>query len=205
MKKEITRLICAAICCAPIIGFAQTGDKFTSADNLYKEGKELFQEKNYAAAIPALKAFVKQKPTASLLQDAEYMLVSSAYELKDKNRIELLRKYLDCYPDTPYANRIYSLLASCYFYEGKYDEALALFNSTRLDLLGNEERDDRTYQLATCYMKTDNLKEAAIWFETLRSTGSRYTADCTYYLAYIRYSQQRYDDCLLYTSPSPRD
>ena len=45
MKKEITRLICATICCAPIIGFAQTGDKFTSADNLYKEGKELFQEK----------------------------------------------------------------------------------------------------------------------------------------------------------------
>lgn len=40
------------------------------------------------------------------------------------------------------------------------------------------------------------MKEAAIWFETLRSTGSRYTADCTYYLAYIRYSQQRYDDAL---------
>ena len=99
MKKEFTRLICAAICCAPFIGFAQTGDKFTSADNLYKEGKELFQEKNYAAALPALKAFVKQKPTASLLQDAEYMLVSSAYELNDKNRIELLRKYLDHNPD----------------------------------------------------------------------------------------------------------
>ena len=44
MKKEITRLICAAICCTPIIGFAQTSDKFTSTDNLYKEGKELFQE-----------------------------------------------------------------------------------------------------------------------------------------------------------------
>ena len=82
MKKEITRLICAAICCTPIIGFAQTSDKFTSTDNLYKEGKELFQEKNYAAALPALKAFVKQKPATSLLQDAEYMLASSAYELK---------------------------------------------------------------------------------------------------------------------------
>ena len=52
---------------------AQTGDKFTSADNLYKEGKELFREKLCAAPLPALKAFVKQKPTASLLQDAEYM------------------------------------------------------------------------------------------------------------------------------------
>ena len=68
MKKEITRLICATICCAPIIGFAQTGDKFTSADNLYKEGKELFQEKSYAAALPALKAFVKQKPVAAFFR-----------------------------------------------------------------------------------------------------------------------------------------
>lgn len=123
MKKRISRIICTLLCCAPIAISAQTSEKITSPVNLYKEGKELFQEKNYAAAIPALKAFVKQKPTASLLQDAEYMLVSSAYELKDKNRIELLRKYLDRYPDTPYANRIYSLLASCYFYEGKYDEA----------------------------------------------------------------------------------
>ena len=71
-----------------------------------------------------------------------------------------------------------------------------MFNSSRLDLLSNEERDDMTYRLATCYLKTGNVKEAAIWFETLRSTGSRYTADCTYYLAYIRYSQQRYDDAL---------
>ena len=117
MKKRISRIICTLLCCAPIAISAQTSEKITSPVNLYKEGKELFQEKNYAAAIPALKAFVKQKPTASLLQDAEYMLVSSAYELKDKNRIELLRKYLERYPDTPYANRIYSLLASCYFYE----------------------------------------------------------------------------------------
>ena len=196
MKKEITRFVCAALCCAPMITFAQTSQKITSADNLYKEGKELFQEKNYAAAIPALKAFVKQKPSNSLQQDAEYMLVCSAYELKDKNRIQLLRKYIDRYPDTPYANRIYALLASCYFYEGKYDEALALFNSTRLDLLGNEERDERTYQLATSYLKTNDLKEAAIWFETLRASSEKYANDCNYYLSYIRYTQQRYDEAL---------
>lgn len=124
------------------------------------------------------------------------MLVCAEYELRNPNSIELLREYLDAYPDTPHANRICALIASAYFFEGKYDDALAMFNSSRLDLLSNEERDDMTYRLATCYLKTGNVKEAAIWFETLRSTGSRYTADCTYYLAYIRYSQQRYDDAL---------
>ncbi len=197
MKNRILRFICALLCCTPIAISAQTSEKITSPTNLYKEGKVLFLNKDYAAAVPALKAFVKQKTMPNdLLQEAKYMLVSSAYELKEKNRIELLRGYLEQYPDTPYANRIYSLLASSYFYEEKYDEALALFNSSQLDLLADEERDDRTYQLATCYMKTNNLKEAAIWFETLRSSSAKYATDCSYYIAYIRYSQKHYDEAL---------
>ena len=92
--------------------------------------------------------------------------------------IDLLRAFLDEYPDTPHANRIYALIASSYFFEGNYDDALAMFNSARLDLLGTEERDDMTYRLATCYLKTGNVKEAAIWFETLRSTSRKYSADC---------------------------
>ena len=196
MKRRISRFICALICCTPIITSAQTSEKITSPVNLYKEGRNLFLQKNYAAATPPLKAFIRQEPNASLREEAEYMLVCSAYELKDKNSITLLRNYLEQYPDTPYANRIYALLAAGYFSEEKYDEALALFNSAQLDLLGNEERDDMTYLLATCYLKTGNVKEAAIWFETLKASSKKYDNDCAYYISYIRYTQKRYDEAL---------
>ena len=196
MKRRISRFICALICCTPIITSAQTSEKITSPVNLYKEGRNLFLQKNYAAATPPLKAFIRQEPNASLREEAEYMLVCSAYELKDKNSITLLRNYLEQYPDTPYANRIYALLAAGYFYEEKYDEALALFNSAQLDLLGNEERDDMTYLLATCYLKTGKVKEAAIWFETLKASSKKYDNDCAYYISYIRYTQKRYDEAL---------
>ena len=196
MKRRISRFIYALICCTPILTSAQTSEKITSPVNLYKEGRNLFLQKNYAAATPPLKAFIRQEPNASLREEAEYMLVCSAYELKDKNSITLLRNYLEQYPDTPYANRIYALLAAGYFYEEKYDEALALFNSAQLDLLGNEERDDMTYLLATCYLKTGNVKEAAIWFETLKASSKKYDNDCAYYISYIRYTQKRYDEAL---------
>lgn len=124
------------------------------------------------------------------------MLVCAAYELKERNRITRLRSYLKQFPDTPHANRIYALLAACYFYEGSYDEALALFNSARLDLLGNDERDEMSYLLAGCYLKVGNTKEAAIWFETVRVSSEKYATDCTYYLAYIRYTQKRYDEAM---------
>lgn len=138
----------------------------------------------------------KPLPATGERQEAEYMLVCAAYELRDPKSVELLRAFLEEYPDTPYANRIYALIASAYFFEGKYDDALAMFNSARLELLGAEERDDMTYRLATCYLKTGNVKEAAVWFETLRSTSKKYAADCSYYISYIRYTQQRYDEAL---------
>lgn len=118
MKREISRFICALICCAPIITSAQTSEKITSPANLYKEGRYLFEQKNYAAATASLKAFVKQEPATRFREEAEYMLVCSAYELKDKNSITLLRDYLEQHPDTPYANRIYALLGACYSTKG---------------------------------------------------------------------------------------
>lgn len=203
MKHKISRILCTALCCAPLLANAQTSEKSTSPQRLYQEGQTLFQQKAYAAAISPLQAFVRQQnaegkplPATGERQEAEYMLVCSAYELRDPKSVELLRAFLEEYPDTPYSNRIYALIASAYFFEGKYDDALAMFNSARLELLGSEERDDMTYRLATCYLKTGNVQEAAVWFETLRSTSKKYTADCSYYISYIRYTQQRYDEAL---------
>ena len=203
MKHRISRILCTALCCAPLLANAQTSEKNTSPRRLYQEGQTLFRQKAYAAAISPLQAFVRQTnaegkplPSAGEQQEAEYMLVCAAYELRNPQSVELLRAFLDGHPDTPHANRIYALIASAYFFEGKYDDALAMFNSARLDLLGSEERDDMTYRLATCYLKTGNVKQAAIWFETLRSTSKKYAADCSYYLSYIRYTQGRYDEAL---------
>lgn len=203
MKHKISRILCTVLCCTPLLATAQTSEKTTSPQRLYQEGLTLFQQKAYAAAISPLQAFVRQMaadgkplPATGKREEAEYMLVCAEYELRNPKSIELLRDYLEEFPATPHANRIYALIASAYFFERKYDDALAMFNSSRLELLGNEERDDMTYRLATCYLKTGNVKEAAIWFETLRSTSRKYAADCTYYLSYIRYSQQRYDDAL---------
>ena len=60
MKKKISRLICAVACCVPVALQAQTSEKITSPVNLYKEGKELFLQKNYAAAMPPLRTFVRR-------------------------------------------------------------------------------------------------------------------------------------------------
>lgn len=202
-NKLLTRILYAALCWIPLSAAAQTSGNDTSPQQLYREGRALFQQKAYSAAVMPLQTFIREtgdrgklQSVAGVRMEAEYMLTCITYELKDPKCIGKMRNYLEEYPDTPYANRIYALIASAYSYQEKYDDALAMFNSSKLELLDNKERDDMTYRLATCYLKTENVKEAAIWFETLKTTSSKYREDCTYYLSYIRYTQHRYDEAL---------
>ena len=60
MKNKLSRILCTALCCAPLLATAQTSENITSPQRLYQEGQSLFQQKAYAAAIPPLQAFVRQ-------------------------------------------------------------------------------------------------------------------------------------------------
>ncbi len=168
----------------------------SSSLRLYNEGKQLFLHKDYTASQQVLKTFLEISRDKSHYMEAEYMLACIAYELKSKNRIDILRDYLNKYPDSPHANRIYSLIASSYFFDGNYDEAIAIFNACDLALLSNNERDVCTYRLAIANMEVGRLQEAAIWFRTLESSSELYKEDALYNLAYIDYVQKRYEKAL---------
>ena len=54
--------------------------QFESSDRLFVEGKELYQLKNDAGCIDKLEAYKQQATNADLIEGADYMLVSSAYQ-----------------------------------------------------------------------------------------------------------------------------
>ena len=203
MKDKLSRMLCtAALCCAPLLGTAQTAEPSTSPQSQYEEGCNLFRQKAYAAALVPLRAFVDRcdsplcPQSAAQRQEAAYMLACAAYELHDPQAEEQLEAFLRCYPDTPHAGRVRALMASARFFACDYKGAVELFGQSDLGLLADEERDEMTYLLALSLLETGDLQESAAWLETLRQVSPRHEADCTYYLSYIRYTQQRYDEAL---------
>lgn len=128
--------------------------------------------------------------------DKEYARVCKEYELKSENSIELLEAYLKQYPDSRHTNRIESMIASVYFEEGKYQEAIALYRSCDLDALADKERDEAALKLATSYLKIGNLEEAKVWFTLLKDMSRTHQADAVYNLGYIDYVEGRYDAAL---------
>lgn len=196
MKNKNHVWVAGAMCMLPLMGMAQQTEPLTDSRRLFDDGKELFLRRDYAAAQQTLSRFVQQKPQASLVDEAAYMIACTSYELKSPDCIKKLEGYLEQYPDSRYANRVQSLIASAYFFQEKYPEAIACFKGCQFDLLADSERDACTLRMGTAYLKMGNLQEAAVWFSILKEVSSEYHIDAVYHLAYIDYVQKQYDKAL---------
>lgn len=196
MKKGKNVWMAGVLCTLPLMAPAQQTRTLTDGKRLFDDGKELFLRQDYAAAQQTLLRYVEVGDQTTLLEEADYMLACTAYELQAPDRRERLEKYLERYPESRYANRVLSLIASAYFFEEKYPEAIGTFKGCDLGRLSDEERDICTLRLGTAYLKTGNLKEAEIWFSILKDTSREYQMDAVYYLAYIDYAQKKYDEAL---------
>lgn len=128
--------------------------------------------------------------------DKEYARVCREYELQSGNSVELLKTYLKQYPDSRHANRVQSMIASAYVNQGKYQEALDVFQKCDLESLADKERDEAVCKMATAYLNTGDLKEAKIWFSMLQEVSKTHVADATFNLGYIDYAERRYDQAL---------
>jgi outer membrane protein assembly factor BamD (BamD/ComL family) len=80
--------------------------------------------------------------------------------------------------------------------EPDYEAAVGLFNKCNPEELSKEECQDVTFRMAMANMQKGDLVQAATWFRTLQYTGTKYSSDCVYYLAYIDYTKKEYDTAL---------
>ena len=132
----------------------------------------------------SLQGMAQQITPKDVAGDKEYNRVCREYELKGGDSMELLQAYLDKYPDSRHKNRVLSLIASAYFMEGKYKEAIALFRSCDLEALPDKERDDCAMRLATSYLKEE--RENTILSTFVSKTKRKFLhGNCHYYRTYL--------------------
>ena len=196
MKNKKYVWIAGWLCTFPLFVGAQQVEPLTDSYRLFQDGKELFLRQDYAAAHQVLNKYVKDVKVAKEMDEVDYMLACTAYELHMPDCIGQLESYLEKHPESRYRNRVDALIGSAYFFEGKYGEAIAMLKSCDFDGLGATDREDCIFRLAESYMKIGNLEEARAWFEVLKVVGTRYQTDGVYHMAYIDYVQKRYDVAL---------
>lgn len=184
-----------------VVGFhfayGQRSYRFNSAERLFDEGKEMFQLKNYSGCIDKLESYKEHSKDADLIQEADYMLACAAYEQGKKNAPEVLKNFLDTYPDTRHADEINYMIGSAHFARDEYQKAVYFFNRSNLDLLSTEQQETYCFRLAYSLLQTGKMDEARHYFSLLKKIGKKYNNAASYYVAYIDYVTGNYNSALV--------
>lgn len=175
----------------------QRSYQFDASNRLFVEGKELFSLKNYSGCIDKLEAYKQHSTDVDLIQEADYMLVYSAYEQGRPNAVELLKDYLDVYPASRHADEVNFLIGSAHFGQGEYQKAIFWFNESNIDMLSPEQQEAYCFRLAYSLLQTGDMEKARGYFARIEQIGTKYREASTYYVAYIDYAAGKYNNALV--------
>ena len=175
----------------------QRSYQFDAPNRLFVEGKELFSLKNYSGCIDKLEAYKQHSTDADLIQEADYMLVYSAYEQGRPNAVELLKDYLDVYPASRHADEVNFLIGSAHFGQGEYQKAIFWFNESIIDMLSPEQQEAYCFRLAYSLLQIGDMEKARGYFARIEQIGTKYREASTYYVAYIDYATGKYNNALV--------
>lgn len=175
----------------------QRSYQFDAPNRLFVEGKELFSLKNYSGCIDKLEAYKQHSTDADLIQEADYMLVYSAYEQGRPNAVELLKDYLDVYPASRHADEVNFLIGSAHFGQGEYQKAIFWFNESNIDMLSPEQQEAYCFRLAYSLLQIGDMEKARGYFARIEQIGTKCREASTYYVAYIDYATGKYNNALV--------
>lgn len=175
----------------------QRSYQFDAPDRLFVEGKELFSLKNYTGCIDKLQAYKQHATDADLVQEADYMLVTAAYEQGRPDAAELLKDYLEANPSSRHSDEVCFRIASAHFSRGEYEKAVFWFGESDIDLLSPAQQEAYSFRLAYSLLQTGQMEKARGYFARIQQIGSTYREASTYYVAYIDYATGKYNNALV--------
>lgn len=178
------------------LAFGQRDYQFDASDRLFIEGRQLFELKNFPGCMDKLEAFKQNSTNSDLVQEADFMIVSSAFEEGLPGVDEQLKEYLDEYPSTRHADVVAFMIGSIHFQKGEYEKAIFWFNEANIDLLSPQQQEACSYRIAYSLLQRGELDRARGYFGRISQIGDKYKAVSTYYMAYIDYAQKQYNKAL---------
>ena len=210
MKKTVVFCFLTLLCANSIYG--QLTRVYTHSDFLFNKGKELYNQKKYAASYRNFEEFLQStEPTqAGQIEEAEFYMAANAYKLGQENAADLLENHIAQYPYTPFYDQANAMQGMISYDKKRYKTALKSFDLTTQKHLGDEERIEFLFSKGYSSIGTSNYAQASNIFKDLKTINSPYQIPASYYYAYSEYALKNYKTALpdflkLETNPTYAD
>ncbi|MDR2691249.1 MAG: tetratricopeptide repeat protein [Dysgonamonadaceae bacterium] len=194
MKKLLFLL--SGIFCLQLTA-AQRSAGYISPDRLFKEGKWLYDNQNYAGCTNKLLQFKQVATGEELAGEVDFLLAASAFHRGKTVAGRELKRFLDDYPVNRHRDEVCFMIGSVHYKQADYRVAADWFSQVDADKLPAQEQDDYAFRWGYACLQTMRNREAKRLFAPLRSNSVNYRAAATYYSAYISYTEGDYKQALL--------
>lgn len=175
---------------------AQRAATQETPQKLFDHGKEMFYEKNYTGAHDLFTEYIEKATDAKKIEEAEYYMAASAFYRNTPNSGDIMKEFLNNYPETIHHNQMKFLIGSYHFDEKDWKKAIFWFDQANLDYLSLEEQEDFSFRMAYADLQAGNKDKAERLFGLLAQNSYKYRDAGNFYYGYIEYTKGNYDNAL---------
>lgn len=174
------------------LAYAQKSVYTELPGRLFSQGKEMFLDNNYVGCINTLEEFKNKSKDTKLMEEADYMIVSSLFYQGKAGDGTILKDFLDEYPESYHRNQITFFTGTIHFNDKDWNKALYWLSQSDMDYLSVDEQEDYSYRMAYTCLQTGNRTQAKNLFGLLARNSKKYNEPASYYLAYAQFQDGEY-------------
>ncbi|WP_224483366.1 tetratricopeptide repeat protein [Robertkochia aurantiaca] len=191
------RLACLTGMLISLSAFSQQSEVYTHDNALYKEALELYNQEQYQAAQILFEKVKKNSDDFDTQADASYYIANAAIRTNQLGADKMMEDFFEQYPTSTRRSSAYLDVANYYFDQGKYAYALRWFDKAEGNSLSLGERDEFNFKKGYALFVTGNHDKARVYLDKVSIT-KKYGAQAKYYIGYMAYQGDDYNEANLY-------
>ncbi|AIG29429.1 hypothetical protein IA01_02620 [Flavobacterium psychrophilum] len=177
--------------------FAQQSAIYTNDLAAYNKALSLFNDKQYQSAQILFDKVKQENSNPELEADCTYYSANCAIRLNQNNADEKMQNFVKNYPTSTKQNLAYTEVATYYFEQGKYPQALEWFDKVDESSLTEDELDKYNFYKGYSFFNSSKKKEATQYFNKVVNS-QEYGSQAKYYLGFLAYEGDDYKEATKY-------
>lgn len=162
-----------------------------------QQAEYLFSQHLYRDCLDRLQEWGDMALSSSEQERLECLKALATAGLNDSDSEYLLKRFLSEYPTSTYAAEIKLALGTHYLYNNQSDLALNVLQQINVAEIKPTEQPLLFFRLGQALIENKNYREARPYFIAIEKSGnSDFATEATYYVAYLDYEEQNYDQAL---------
>ena len=176
---------------------AQQSAIYTNELANFTKALSLYNNKQYLSAQIIFDQVKQENSTFEIQSDCAYYSAISAIKLNQNGADEAMENFIKNYPTSTKQNLAFTDVATFYFEQGRYAQAVEWFDKVDESTLTSSEMERFNFYKAYSFFNSGKKKEATTYFNKVINS-QEYGSQAKYYLGFLAYEGDNYKEASKY-------